>query len=172
MSAAEYKCLAKAGESGIGPTVFKLLSLLFSVFFPFSYSFLYVLYQFVREMMTFQPHGSWTEFRRRSCWQAGCEVTTLGLSFPVCSVFLTSVPVTASQPGTFHTKPGIPLWEAGGSRLLCSRFLLISLLPSLFQGLWQCGRVPQPTIPRHSCVPWRDGRKPTRLSEADNHRCF
>lgn len=33
MSAADFKCLAKAGESGIGPTVFKLLSLLFSVFF-------------------------------------------------------------------------------------------------------------------------------------------
>lgn len=28
---------------------------------------------------------------------------------------------------------------------------------------------PFPSIP---CVPWRDGRKPTRLYEADNHRCF
>lgn len=83
--------------------------------------------------------------------------------FP-CPGLLTSCPCYCLSAGDFPHQARHPFLR-GGSRLLCSRFLLISVLPSLFQGLWQCGRVPQPTIPRHSMCSmagWEEAHPPLR----------
>lgn len=170
MSATDFKCFAWSGKSrrirNWAHSIQAFVSL-FCLFFFFRFLTLFCMFY----------TNSWGKWWLFSNMEAGLNSredpadrlavrlllsASLSLSVPASSH---PVPVTASQPGTFHSRLGIPLWEAGGSRLLCSRFLLISLLPSLFQCLWQCGRVPQPTIPRHSMCSmagWEEAHPPLR----------
>lgn len=136
--------LAKADGSGMGLTAFALLPLLFSIFPHFSYS-VSVCFIPVREGNDYFSTTwklDWAQEKMEIIEWRWCLLQSFPPSLP--SLF------TSSQPWGFPQHPGIPLWEEGGSRLLCPRFLRITLLHSRSQCLWQCGRVPQPTIPWHS----------------------
>lgn len=117
------------------------------------------------------PRGKWwpSTIWKLNWAQEKMELIELGnvcwnLFFPLCSLSAYILfPSPLLSPGSFPSSPAIPLWEERGGRLLCSRFLLISLLHSLSQRLRQCGRVPQPTIPWHSMcsmVGWEEAHPP------------
>lgn len=158
--------LAKADGSGMGLTAFVLLPLLFSIFPHFSYS-VSVCFIPVREGNDYFSTTwklDWAQEKMEIIEWRWCLLQSFPPSLP--SLF------TSSQPWGFPQHPGIPLWEEGGSRLLCPRFcasLSCILFPSACDNVEEFPSQPFPGIP---CVPWREGRKPIRLYEADNRRCF
>lgn len=134
--------------------------------------FLPVLYQSLREVMTFNNMEAGLSSREDGANRMGVVLAQTLSSLSALSLLTSFSLLLLSAPGLFpavqaslsERREAADCFAPG----FCSSVSCI-LFPNACDSVEEFPSQPFPGIP---CVPWQDGRKPIRLYEADNHRCF
>lgn len=174
MSADDFKCFTWSGKSRRirnGTHSFRAIASPFFYLFPFLLLIFSLLYTGLREM-TFQQHGGGLSSREDEANRMGVilarNLSSLSAFSPLCPALLTS-----SQPWDFPQQSRPPSLRGGRRQIaLLQVFAHQSLAfssPTLVT-MWKSS--PANHFLAFHVFQWRDGRKPIRLYEADNHRCF